>query len=46
MAKQTASTSFKLKKPKKKRPNVHSKKNTSRSKKAKNYKKEYRGQGK
>jgi hypothetical protein len=29
-----------------KRPGVHSKNNTSRSKESKNYKKKYRGQGK
>jgi len=33
-------------KPKKKRPGVHTKKKFSRSKKSKNYKKIYRGQGK
>jgi|TARA_B100000282_G_C31458516_1_gene365724 hypothetical protein len=32
--------------PKKKRPGIHSKNNTSKSKKSKNYKKAYRGQGK
>lgn len=32
-------------KPKKSRPGVHSKNNTSKSKKSKNYKKKYRGQG-
>lgn len=32
-------------KPKKKRPGVHSKTKTSRSKHSKNYKKKYRGQG-
>lgn len=32
-------------KAKKKRPGIHSKNNTSRSKKSKNYKKKYRGQG-
>lgn len=45
MAKQTATSNSKIKKPKKKRPDVHAKKKTSRSKKAKNYKKAYRGQG-
>jgi|TARA_R110001592_G_scaffold177204_1_gene417508 hypothetical protein len=30
----------------KKRPGIHSKNNTSNSKKSKNYKKKYRGQGK
>lgn len=34
-----------LAKPRKKRPGVHSKKKHSVSKKAKNYKKVYRGQG-
>lgn len=34
-----------LDKPKKKRPGVHSKNNTSSSKKSKNYKKPYKGQG-
>jgi len=41
----TSSTRTHLKSPKKKRPRVHSKKKNSRSKKAKNYKKAYRGQG-
>jgi hypothetical protein len=31
---------------KRKRPGIHSKNNTSNSKKSKNYKKKYRGQGK
>ncbi len=31
---------------KRKRPGIHSKNNTSNSKKSKNYKKAYRGQGK
>jgi hypothetical protein len=35
-----------LSKPKTKRPGVHSKKKTSKSKNSKNYKKAYRGQGK
>ena len=43
-AKSTAS-SYK-KKPRRKRPGVHSKKNTSGLKASKNYKKSYRGQGK
>jgi hypothetical protein len=34
-----------LAKPKRKRPGVHSKKKSSNSKKATNYKKAYRGQG-
>ena len=45
MAKVT-NTIEKIKTPKKKRPGVHSKKKTSKSKRAKNYKKLYRGQGK
>ena len=36
----------KLETSKKRRPGVHSKTKTSRSKNAKNYKKKYRGQGK
>ena len=40
------STTKVLDKPKKKRPGVHSKKNTSVLKSSKNYKKLYRGQGK
>lgn len=39
------STSNILKKAKKKRPNVHSKKKTSKLKSSKNYKKLYKGQG-
>ena len=35
-----------LETPKKKRPGIHSKNNISKSKKSKNYKKVYRGQGK
>lgn len=34
-----------INKPSKKRPGVHSKNNTSRSKSSKNYKKKYNGQG-
>lgn len=34
-----------IKQTKKKRPGVHSKNNTSRNKKSKNYAKPYRGQG-
>jgi len=37
-------TSF-FEKPKKKRPGVHAKTKTSRSKDSRNYKKQYRGQG-
>ena len=37
--------SVKETKPKKKRPGVHSKKRTSKSKNSKNYVKAYRGQG-
>lgn len=44
MAKTTSPTS-KLKKPKVTRPGVHSKCNTSKNKKSRNYKKSYRGQG-
>tara|TARA_S200002703_G_scaffold159862_1_gene175139 strand:- start:2324 stop:2461 length:138 start_codon:yes stop_codon:yes gene_type:complete len=35
-----------LEKPKKKRPGIHSKNKSSKSKKSRNYKKMYRGQGK
>lgn len=45
MAKQTSTTSTRLKASKKKRPGVHSKKRTSVSKNAKNYKKKNVGQG-
>ena len=47
MAKKTTTTSSssKLVSPKVKRPGVHSKKKSSNSKKSKNYKKAYRGQG-
>jgi len=44
-AKQSANVRVHLAKPKKKRPGVHSKKKTSKSKNSKNYKKLYRGQG-
>ena len=44
--KQTSATKMYNPSPKKKRPGVHSKKKTSRSKTSKNYKKAYRGQGK
>lgn len=40
------SISSKDKVQKTKRPGIHSKNNTSRSKESKNYKKKYRGQGK
>ena len=38
-------SSNKLNDTKRKRPGVHSKKRTSNSKKSRNYKKKYRGQG-
>jgi hypothetical protein len=41
-----SSSMNKLETSKKRRPGVHSKTKTSRSKNAKNYKKKYRGQGK
>ena len=44
--KQTSATKMYNPSPKKKRPGVHSKKKTSKSKRSKNYKKAYRGQGK
>jgi hypothetical protein len=44
--KQTSATKMYNPSPKKKRPGVHSKKKTSKSKSSKNYKKTYRGQGK
>ena len=44
MAKPAGST-LQLDTPKRKRPGVHSKKKNSSHKKAKNYKKAYRGQG-
>jgi hypothetical protein len=44
--KQTSATKMYNPTPKKKRPGVHSKKKTSKSKSSKNYKKSYRGQGK
>jgi hypothetical protein len=43
-AKQTT-TSVRIAKPKKKRPGVHSKKKSSKSKNSKNYTKKYVGQG-
>ncbi len=45
MKKQTSSTSSKLSKPKIKRKGVHAKKKNSNSKKSKNYRKKYKGQG-
>jgi hypothetical protein len=47
MAKKTQTNSSKefMKKPKKNRPNIHAKTNTSTQKKSKNYKKRYAGQG-
>lgn len=48
MAKQTKTTTtsaIRLSITKKKRPDVHSKKKNSNCKKAKNYRKKYRGQG-
>ena len=44
--KQTSATKMYNPKPRKKRPRVHSNKKTSKSKRSKNYKKAYRGQGK
>lgn len=44
--KKAESVSNILRKPKKKRAGIHSKKKSSKSKKAKNYKKAYVGQGK
>lgn len=43
MAKQVATTYYQ--KPKVRRPGVHSKTKTSKSKSSRNYKKTYRGQG-
>lgn len=43
MAKLSLSVYFQ--KPRKKRPGIHSKNNTSSNKNSKNYKKQYRGQG-
>ena len=45
-AKQTSATKMYNPSPKKKTPGVYSKKKTSKSKRSKNYKKAYRGQGK
>ena len=44
--KQTSAIKMYSPKPRRKRPGVHSKKKTSKSKRSKNYKKAYRGQGK
>jgi len=44
MAKQTTVSNF-LRKPKVKRPGIHSKSKTSKSKSSKNYKKSYNKQG-
>lgn len=38
-------TQVKQRKPRKKRPGIHSKKSTSKNKNSKNYKKPYKGQG-
>jgi hypothetical protein len=48
MAKPTKTSTVRthIDKPHKKRPGIHSKKKSSKSKRAKNYKKGYRGQGK
>ena len=47
MAKPTKTSSVRthVSKPHKKRPGVHSKKKASKSKKSRNYKKAYKGQG-
>jgi hypothetical protein len=47
MAKKTTTSTVRnhIARPHKKRPGVHSKKKNSRSKKSKNYRKAYRGQG-
>ena len=42
----TSSAATFIAKPKRKRPGVHSKKKSSKSKRSKNYKKSYKGQGK
>lgn len=42
----TSTVSGFLKKPKKRRPGIHAKSGTSKSKKSKNYKKAYASQGK
>ncbi len=43
--KATSNVSVKIFRPKKKRPNVHSKSKSSKLKASKHYKKKYRGQG-
>lgn len=43
--KQSSSTSVKIKKPRKKRPGIHSKSKASKLKQSKNYSKKYKGQG-
>jgi hypothetical protein len=45
MAKQNTTSLGSMSKPKKKRPGIHSKKKNATSKKSKNYKKQYKGQG-
>jgi hypothetical protein len=47
MAKKTTTSTVRthIARPRKKRPGVHSKKKNSKSKRAKNYAKSYRGQG-
>jgi hypothetical protein len=47
MAKKTTTSTVRthIAKPPKKRPGIHSKKKSCRSKKSKNYKKAYKGQG-
>lgn len=45
MSKTNSQSSKTFEKPRRPRPGIHSKTKTSRSKKAKNYKKKYRGQG-
>lgn len=44
--KQSSSTSVKIKKPRKKRPGIHSKSKASKLKQSKNYSKKSVGQGK
>jgi hypothetical protein len=44
-ASKTSNVRTHIAKPHKKRPGVHSKKKSSKSKRAKNYKKSYKGQG-
>lgn len=45
MAAKTSTVKSHLSNPRKKRPGIHSKKKSSKSKRAKNYKKSYKGQG-